>query len=154
MAFSFSSPFEQYFDKALDIKQVDIPTQTGRVGALPGHVPTLGCLAPGRLSARPTHFNPKLRFDDRLRRQHWELLRHFRLLHHQRGPHRLNHRRGGLPRFRHRQGGRQPCPCRRSGSKTFSKSTKINFSLQAKANSGDEEAKIEADVLQALVDAA
>lgn len=52
MAFSFSSPFEQYFDKALDIKQVDIPTQTGRVGALPGHVPTLGCLAPGRLPAK------------------------------------------------------------------------------------------------------
>ena len=70
MAFSFSSPFEQYFDKALDIKQVDIPTQTGRVGALPGHVPTLGCLAPGRLIRWSIYSNPKLRFDDRLRRQH------------------------------------------------------------------------------------
>ena len=47
MAFSFASPYEQYFDKDVTIKQVDIPTQTGRVGALPGHVPTLGCLAPG-----------------------------------------------------------------------------------------------------------
>jgi len=47
MAFSFSSPFEQYFDHDVTIKQVDVPTQTGAVGILPIHVPTLGCLAPG-----------------------------------------------------------------------------------------------------------
>ena len=28
-------------------KKVDVPTQTGAVGILPIHVPTLGCLAPG-----------------------------------------------------------------------------------------------------------
>merc|ERR1712134_149245 len=35
MAFSFSSPFEQYFDHDVTIKQVDVPTQTGAVGCLP-----------------------------------------------------------------------------------------------------------------------
>ena len=48
MAFSFSSPFEQYFDHDVTIKQVDVPTQTGAVGILPIHVPTLGVLAPGQ----------------------------------------------------------------------------------------------------------
>ena len=75
--------------------------------------------------------NP-IRFDDRLRRQHRELLRHLRLVHHQRRPHRLNHCRGGLPRCRHRQGGCQPCPCRRSGTFPASKTAQNLTPLSGK----------------------
>merc|ERR1712046_536438 len=47
MAFSFASPYEEYYKSDIEITQVDIPTQTGMIGVLPTHVPTFGCLAPG-----------------------------------------------------------------------------------------------------------
>ena len=47
MAFSFASPFNQYYDADTTVKQVDLRSQNGAVGILPMHVPTLGCLAPG-----------------------------------------------------------------------------------------------------------
>merc|ERR1712080_30171 len=50
MQFSFSSPSEQYYANALDVKQVDCPTGTGAIGILPNHVPSLGVLAPGVLT--------------------------------------------------------------------------------------------------------
>merc|ERR1712157_239043 len=123
MAFSFSSPFEQYFDNDLSIKQVDIPTQTGRVGALPGHVPTLGCLAPGVMTIHGADTQSFFVSS---------------------GSYTIN-------------ADRTVSIIAEEAAKLSDldkdAATKALQAATAKANSGDEEAKIEQEVLQAVVDA-
>merc|ERR1712035_241329 len=123
MAFSFSSPFEQYFDKDVTIKQVDIPTQTGRVGALPGHVPTLGCLAPGLMTVYGAET------------ESFFVTSGSYTIHSDKTVSIIAEE-----------------ACRLSYLDKDA-ATKALAAASSKANSGDEEARIEADVLQAVVDA-
>ncbi|XP_043846323.1 ATP synthase subunit delta, mitochondrial [Dromiciops gliroides] len=46
MSFTFASPTQVYFNEA-NVKQVDVPTQSGAFGILAAHVPTLQVLKPG-----------------------------------------------------------------------------------------------------------
>ncbi|RWS26244.1 hypothetical protein B4U80_05233 [Leptotrombidium deliense] len=46
MYFTFASPYEVFYSKA-DVKQVDVPSQSGSFGILPKHVPSLAVLKPG-----------------------------------------------------------------------------------------------------------
>uniref|UniRef100_A0A6I8PL51 ATP synthase F(1) complex subunit delta, mitochondrial n=1 Tax=Ornithorhynchus anatinus TaxID=9258 RepID=A0A6I8PL51_ORNAN len=46
MSFTFASPTQVYFNSA-NVKQVDVPTQSGAFGILAAHVPTLQVLRPG-----------------------------------------------------------------------------------------------------------
>ncbi|XP_049643917.1 ATP synthase subunit delta, mitochondrial [Suncus etruscus] len=46
MSFTFASPTQVYFNGA-NVRQVDVPTQTGAFGILASHVPTLQVLRPG-----------------------------------------------------------------------------------------------------------
>ncbi|KAF6092368.1 ATP synthase F1 subunit delta [Phyllostomus discolor] len=46
MSFTFASPTQVFFNGA-NVRQVDVPTQTGAFGILAAHVPTLQVLRPG-----------------------------------------------------------------------------------------------------------
>ncbi|XP_036608625.1 ATP synthase subunit delta, mitochondrial-like [Trichosurus vulpecula] len=46
MSFTFASPTQVYFNEA-NVKQVDVPTQSGAFGILAAHIPTLQVLKPG-----------------------------------------------------------------------------------------------------------
>ncbi|CAL8075523.1 unnamed protein product [Calicophoron daubneyi] len=43
---TFASPARVFYDGKV-VRQVDVPTLTGRFGVLAEHVPTIGCLKPG-----------------------------------------------------------------------------------------------------------
>jgi F-type H+-transporting ATPase subunit delta len=47
MTFTFASPAEVVYNKATNVKQVDVPTLSGSFGILADHVPTLAVLKPG-----------------------------------------------------------------------------------------------------------
>ena len=47
MTFTFASPAEVVYNKAKNVKQVDVPTLSGSFGILADHVPTLAVLKPG-----------------------------------------------------------------------------------------------------------
>ena len=47
MTFTFASPSEVVYNKAKNVKQVDVPTLSGSFGILADHVPTLAVLKPG-----------------------------------------------------------------------------------------------------------
>ncbi|CAH8612062.1 unnamed protein product [Heterobilharzia americana] len=43
---TFASSGQAFYNNTV-VRQVDVPTITGRFGVLPNHVPTVGCLKPG-----------------------------------------------------------------------------------------------------------
>ncbi|KAF5396249.1 Mitochondrial ATP synthase subunit delta [Paragonimus heterotremus] len=49
LTLTFASADQVFYNKKV-VRQVDVPTLTGRFGVLAEHVPTIGCLAPGLVS--------------------------------------------------------------------------------------------------------
>merc|ERR1719367_2202888 len=50
MSVTFGGPNAVYYNKATNIKQIDVPSFSGAFGILPNHVPTLAVLKPGVVS--------------------------------------------------------------------------------------------------------
>lgn len=49
LSLTFASTGRVFYDNKV-VRQVDVPTLTGRFGILADHVPTIGCLKPGVIS--------------------------------------------------------------------------------------------------------
>merc|ERR1711913_116961 len=50
MSVTFGGPNAVFYNKATNIKQIDVPSFSGAFGILPNHVPTLAVLKPGVVS--------------------------------------------------------------------------------------------------------
>ncbi|CAH8868513.1 unnamed protein product [Trichobilharzia szidati] len=58
---TFASSGQAFYNNVV-VKQVDVPTLTGRFGVLPEHVPTVGCLKPGVVAVYENDGNIKKYF--------------------------------------------------------------------------------------------
>ncbi|CAH8641412.1 unnamed protein product [Heterobilharzia americana] len=58
---TFASSGQAFYNNTV-VRQVDVPTITGRFGVLPNHVPTVGCLKPGVVAVTENDGNIKKYF--------------------------------------------------------------------------------------------
>ncbi|KAA3672260.1 F-type H+-transporting ATPase subunit delta [Paragonimus westermani] len=61
LTLTFASADQVFYNKKV-VRQVDVPTLTGRFGVLAEHVPTIGCLAPGLVSVTESDGSSKSYF--------------------------------------------------------------------------------------------